>query len=94
MNLTKKQLTIYYISIMFFLFSITFMLIICCSKNRDNGYLSLNNNSDDLDDSDDLDNINENINKTINQKLETIEENIGENVDTDYDYDNDSLCDV
>lgn len=82
MNLTKKQLTIYYISIMFFLFSITFMLIICCSKNRDNGYLSLNNNSDDLD----------NTNENINQKLETIEENLEENVDTDYD--NDSLCDV
>ena len=68
MNLTKKQLTIYYISIMFFLFSITFMLIICCSKNRDNGYLSLNNNSDECDD--------DYTNKNINQKLETIEENI------------------
>lgn len=71
MNLTKKQLTIYYISIMFFLFSITFMLIICCSKNRDNGYLSLNNNSDDSNECDD-----DYTNKNINQKLETIEENI------------------
>lgn len=88
MNLTKKQLTIYYISIMFFLFSITFMLIICCSKNRDNGYINLDNNSDDSDYSDEFDD--DYTNKNINQKLETIEENIEENVDTDYD----SLFDV
>ena len=88
MNLTKKQITIYYISIIFFLFSITIMLIICCAKNRDNGYINLDNNSNDSDYSDELDD--DYTNKNINQKLETIEENIEENVDTDYD----SLFDV
>tara|TARA_Y100000389_G_C17433642_1_gene504200 strand:- start:1211 stop:1459 length:249 start_codon:yes stop_codon:yes gene_type:complete len=82
MNLTKKQITIYYISIIFFIFSFICVLIICFSKNRNNGYINLDNNSDHSD----------NTNKNINQKLETIEENIEENVDTDYD--NDSLFDV
>lgn len=88
MNLTKKQLTIYYVSIMFFLFSITCMLIICCSKDRDKGYQTINNPNDELDNM--PIGTNDNINSNINSNIELIEENMEENVDSDCE----SLFDV
>lgn len=86
MNLTKKQLTIYYVSIMFFLFSITCILIICCSKDRDKGYQTINNPNDELDNMP----IGTSTNDNINSNIELIEENMEENVDSDCE----SLFDV
>ena len=96
MNLTKKQLTIYYVSFMFFLFSITCMLIICCSKDRDKRYQTINNPNDELDNIPIGTSTNDNIpvgtstNDNINSNIESIEENMEENVDSDCE----SLFDV
>ena len=67
MNLTKKQVTIYFISIMFFLFSFICVLIMCCSKNKDNNYQKINN----LNDNDNLDSEEENIEENIDSVSES-----------------------
>ena len=69
---------------MFFLFSITCMLIICCSNDKVKGYQTISNPNNNLD------NIPIGTNDNINSNIELIEENMEENVDSDCE----SLFDV